>query len=97
MVQVTELLESFLEDLEKLMGQKIDKVILYGSYARGENRENSDIDLMILTSIKQDDIPNIEDRVYDLAFDFEMEKGIMLSVNIVNTEHFNCWLLIMIL
>ena len=47
---------------------------------------------MILTSVKQDDIPNIEDSVYDLAFDFEMEKGIMLSINIVNTEHFNYWL-----
>lgn len=42
------LLKVYREELEKVTDRKIQKVILYGSYARGDFRPDSDVDVMIL-------------------------------------------------
>ena len=52
-----ELLDIINEYISKLSKEiKIDKVILFGSYAKGTNREDSDIDL----AISSDDFSNME-------------------------------------
>ena len=35
------------ESVLECYGDKVSKIILYGSYARGDNREDSDIDLIV--------------------------------------------------
>ena len=65
---------------------------MYGSYARGDNRENSDMDIMILTTLTDDEIRAIENQVYDTAYDYELSDQVQISVNIKNEEHFNYWL-----
>ena len=37
----------FSQELRRILGDKLTKIIVYGSYARGDFRENSDIDIMI--------------------------------------------------
>ena len=76
----------------KLKCKKHVKVILYGSYARGDYRENSDIDIMLLTRLTDQRIEQVENRIYDLAFDFQMEYFIDINVVIKNEEQFNYWL-----
>ena len=50
---------------------------MYGSYARGDYRENSDIDIMILTTFSDKEIEQIENKIFDLAFELEIEQGIV--------------------
>ena len=54
-------------------------VILYGSYARGDNHQDSDIDLLILLSkdgrITYDDRYNITAPIHDL----ELKAGVIIS------------------
>ena len=56
------------------------------------NKENSDIDIMILTSMSEDEIRIIENQVYDIAYDYQLSDNIMISVNIKNADHFHYWL-----
>ena len=42
--------------------------IVYGSYARGDFNENSDIDIMVLTSRSEEEIKLVEYELYDVAF-----------------------------
>ena len=87
-----DILLEFTQQVQKVLGKSLKKVILYGSYARGDYRENSDIDIMVLTTLTDEEIRQIKTTIYDVAFDFQMEYGVDISVIIKNEEHFNYWL-----
>ena len=68
----------FSQELRHILGDKLTKVIVYGSYARGDFRENSDIDIM-------------KNDIYDLAFEFEINTGIEISPVIKNEDQYEYW------
>ena len=82
----------FSRQVRRTLGNTLTKIILYGSFARGDYSYNSDIDIMILTNLDDDQIDKIENTIFDLAFDFQMEYGVDISVVIKNEEQFNYWL-----
>ena len=86
MEEKRDILKDFTEKMEVLFGRSLNKIILYGSYARGDYKENSDIDIMILTSMSEDEIRIIENQVYDIAYDYQLSDNIMIS------DHFHYWL-----
>jgi predicted nucleotidyltransferase len=54
------------------------KVILYGSFARGENKPDSDIDLLILVDKYQLSLKDKKDIKYPL-YDIEFQTGRIIS------------------
>ena len=75
-----------------IYGADIVGIFLYGSYARGDYTEDSDIDIMVLTTLTDKEIEQIETEIYDLAFDFLMDYGVDINVVIKNEKQFNYWL-----
>lgn len=90
-IEVTEIIQNFILDLKKIFGASLDSVILYGSYARGDFNELSDIDLMILVSLTEEEIRIKSDEVCDCAFDYLMKYKVDISPIVKNVEHFNYW------
>lgn len=82
----------FSQELNKIIGKKLSKIIVYGSYARGDYNRNSDVDIMILVKMSNSDIKKIENQVYDLAFEIEMNMGIDISPIIKNESEYEYWL-----
>ena len=64
---------------------------LYGSYARGDYSELSDIDVMILVTLTEEKIKKISDEISDMAFEYLMKFGVDISPVITNIDHFNYW------
>lgn len=54
-----------LKEIEKLKKKYNIKIYLYGSAARGEDNEKSDIDLLIMGKIKKEDIVNEINKISD--------------------------------
>jgi predicted nucleotidyltransferase len=53
-------------------------LILYGSYARGDFRDDSDIDILVLIdkeNVTYDDLKRISSPIYDI----ELDAGIIIS------------------
>ena len=65
------------------------KVILYGSYARGDYNKKSDVDIMILTDLSFEEIEEYRDKISDAAFEIELKTGIILSPVVKNIEKYN--------
>jgi predicted nucleotidyltransferase len=70
------LLERYTKVLEKIYGKHLKVVILYGSYSRGDYREDSDIDIMILLDLSDMDIKQYRHELSGETFDFNMEHDI---------------------
>lgn len=87
--KIVYLLQLYRKQLEKELGQHIKEVILYGSYARGDFRTDSDIDILILVDLK--DFQECEDKVFDLTYDFNIENDTEIMPIVQNIEHFNKW------
>ena len=89
---IGEILKDFTKRIEEYFGESLIKVLLYGSYARGDYNLSSDVDVMILVKMSDNEIKKIENQVYDLAFDIEMDTGVDISPIIKNEEQYEYWL-----
>ena len=92
MEKIQDVLALFAQEARRLMGESYRKLLVYGSYARGDYHENSDVDIMILTSLPENQIERVEDALYDEAFTLFMEYGVQISVIVKNEDQFNYWL-----
>lgn len=86
---INNIINEFTKKVRELLGDRVKKIILYGSYARGDYKSNSDIDIMILTDLNFDEIEKYRDEISDIAFDIELEKGIVISPVIKNIDRYN--------
>jgi len=84
--KIKSLLNRIKAHLTKIYGGKIKKVILYGSFVRGEATRDSDIDILVL--IDQSLNPfEVRYSLSDLLFDILLEEGEHISA-IVVPEYF---------
>ena len=85
------LIGQYIEEIKKIYGSHVRQIILYGSYARGDYNNNSDIDIMILVELPETEIKKIENDIYDVAFEIEINTGINISPVIKNRAQFEYW------
>ena len=88
---ISSILYDFAGKTKNVFGSNLSKVIVYGSYARGDYKDYSDVDVMLLTKLDESEIKKIAPTIYDMAYDIELEKGIHISVVIKNEEQFEYW------
>jgi len=80
--RIKSLINRIKAQLMKMYGGKIKKIILYGSYVRGDSTRDSDIDVLVL--IDQSLNPfQVRDSLSDLLFDILLEDGEHISVIVV--------------
>lgn len=85
------IMQEFASEMRRMFGHSLNSVIVYGSYARGDYDDKSDIDVMILVTLEDGEIKRMSEKVCDLAFDFFMKYGVDISPIVKNIEHFNYW------
>lgn len=86
-MKIKKILAEFKKEIKKLYGIKLKNIILYGSWAKGEATENSDIDLLVI--LKGEIIPGKEiDRMIDIITDINLSYGVLLSVYPISEEEY---------
>jgi predicted nucleotidyltransferase len=87
-MKIKEILKEFREEIGKLYGKRLKDVILYGSWARGEAKEESDIDLLVV--LKGEVMPGKEiDRMIDIITEINLKYGVLLSVFPISEEEYS--------
>jgi len=79
-------LAEFRSRIDKLLGAKVSKILLYGSKARGDAKNSSDTDVLVV--LKSQDFKD-KLAVFDLAFDIMMDFGIDLSTAVISQSRWN--------
>ena len=90
-MSIDAILEEFVKKSKEVLGDSFVSAILYGSYARGDYNSSSDVDIMLLTTLSDNEIEKIEDEIFDIAYDYLLSAGLTISVNIKNNVHFLYW------
>lgn len=84
-------LNDYIGELKKIYKDNLDKVILYGSYARGDYTEESDVDIMILLRISDLEIKNYRELLSELTYDFNTNYDIDIKPIAKNKDEFIKW------
>lgn len=83
--EITDCIKKF---LKKEFGDNIKSVILYGSYSRNEESNDSDIDLLIVVS-DEVSVYSVRKKLGDIIFDIILEKSQLVEAMVVNESFFN--------
>ena len=65
---------------------KIEEIYLFGSRARGEERKDSDYDLLLI--VKENFSLSDKDHLYDRAMDILLDTGNLISLKIFKKKEF---------
>jgi len=84
-VDIKRLLAELKKGLTELYGQRLKGVYLFGSYARGDYDENSDLDVMIVLDNYESYWEELV-RSAELASDLSLEYNVMISRTIMTEE-----------
>jgi len=71
------------------LGDKLDKVILFGSYARGDFSVESDIDIMVLADIPRENRGKERAKINGLLGYIDLDLDVVLSLSVVDVSTFN--------
>lgn len=86
--QLQPILADLMDRLHLLLGAHMKETILFGSYARNDADEGSDIDVLVLTDLPRDVIAQYTWKLGELASELLLEHGIIVSPIIENQDYF---------
>ncbi len=85
--KVEELVRQINCELKRKFKEKLCKIILFGSYARGDYNNESDLDVLVLV---EDEKPNkYSKEIVDFEIDLTIRYGILPSIIVRSTDYFN--------
>ncbi len=86
-MQARPIIDEFVQRARALYGDRLLRVVVYGSCARNEATAESDIDLAVV--LAGEVVPGKEiDRMIDIVTDINLEHGVLLSVYPVSEDDY---------
>ena len=85
------LLDRYVTEVQKIYGSHLKSVILYGSYARGDFTQESDVDIMVLVDLHADKMDEYSDALAEVDYEYNVNYDIWMMPVVKNVEHFNHW------
>ena len=82
-------IQSMSAELKQIYGDSLKEIIVYGSFARGTQTDESDVDIALILNGKPD--ANETDRMLECVSRHELECERVLSVIDIQKDHFEAW------
>ena len=71
-----------------LLSDKLDSLLLYGSYARGDFDDDSDIDFLALVDANEKELPLYRKPVSRIASRAGLNNDVMVSITLIDRDTF---------
>ncbi len=82
------LVTQFAEGLKERFGDHIVRILLIGSYARGDYREDSDVDVVVLLD---QSTRELRDHIYDYWTEFLVQYEFDIALKLLDSTTFRNW------
>ncbi|MCM1193051.1 MAG: nucleotidyltransferase domain-containing protein [Butyrivibrio sp.] len=82
------ILRKLVKAYKSVYGEQIVKILLYGSYARGDHDNTSDIDIVALVHGERSVLQERLKQIWDISSDLELEYEIILSPTVIPYEEY---------
>ena len=82
-------ISSMCQDIVDIYTDQVVAVVLYGSYSRGEQTEESDIDIAVI--LNDQDEEQKHDRMIDVVLDYELSLAVTISVVQIDYLEYEKW------
>lgn len=89
--QLDEIIGRVVAFSKEVFGEKFQSVILYGSYARGDYDEESDIDIMIMVDMSREELSKYRSIFSEFFSEVNLENGVFLTSKLQSKSYFNQW------
>ena len=89
---IDSILQNYTAQIKAIYREHLKKVILYGSYARGDFTDGSDIDIMILVDLDDEGIKNAREKLVDITYEVSYNYNIDIMPIVKNQAFFERWL-----
>lgn len=80
------------KSLKSLLKERLTKIVLYGSFARNTETSESDIDIMVLTDLDDNEIKTCNDAINKITLELSLKYDLVFSFVIINKDHFTKYL-----
>ncbi len=77
---LNEILEIVISRSKEIFKEKLTDIILFGSYARGDYDNESDIDILIVANLSFEEIRSYRKQLDDICGDLLFEYGVLVSI-----------------
>ena len=77
--------QEFRARLQRLLGQNLEKLALFGSKAEGQDTPESDIDILVLI---KDSASGMREKILDEAFEVNLKHGVYISPRVISLGTF---------
>ena len=85
---LNQITDRVVQEVKDNFGEKLDKVILYGSYARGDNVDESDIDIMALVDVTPEVANRLDMQLTRFTSRLGLEFDVVISLFIKDCSTF---------
>ncbi|MCL2881696.1 MAG: type II toxin-antitoxin system RelB/DinJ family antitoxin [Coriobacteriia bacterium] len=75
----------------QLFGDKLQEVRLYGSYARGDYDDESDIDFALIVEVERERLGDYHAGIVEIADAASIDFGVAVSINAVPAGQYHAW------
>ena len=69
-------------------GEDVVEIILYGSYARGNSTEDSDIDIVALVRGSREDLQAKLKKIWDMSAELGLANDVIVSPTVIPYDEF---------
>ena len=76
------------DSIHSLLGDRLDRVVLYGSYARGDNSRESDVDILVLTDLTPEENRNFRRDLNRIFSRIGLKHDILLSMFLIDRKSY---------
>ncbi|MEK6655811.1 MAG: nucleotidyltransferase domain-containing protein [Nitrospirota bacterium] len=79
-----DIINEFKSKVAEAYPDEVINIIVFGSKARGDASEESDIDILVVTA---SDDWQMADKIRDIGYYLELENNLVLSIQVVGQDH----------